>query len=136
MTTPTQAMAAVMDAFIREIGQPAKRPTAPKQTGQHIFTLDGETLDGDLEVDYEYLLEDRDDGYLVNITAARLYAPGSGVIALQLGDLRRVEDLEWQIAETLNAKIPAEEPTHARNCKCRDCLDNRGDWEYHARREA
>lgn len=114
----------------------ARAVTLPKPTHWHVCACVELPLGWDLEVGYVTGRESVEDAPWVQVVEATLCTPARRV-PLQLSDIRRAEgDIEAEIVEALEACEQAEaEERHPSSCRCRDCRDARGDWEYHSRKD-
>ncbi len=133
-----QHTAQLMDALIGEMARPSperKAATLPPARDYHILPVDG--VDGwDLELGYTWSRESVEDAPEVQVVEATLCTPARR-IPLQLDDVRRViAGVEEELVEAVEAREQAEaEERHPSRCRCRDCRDERGEWEYQARKE-
>jgi hypothetical protein len=133
-----QQTAQLMDALIGEMARPSperKAPTLPPARNYHVVPVDG--VDGwDLELGYTWERESVEDAPVVQVVEATLCTPARR-IPLTLADVARVAAaVEDELVDEVEAREQAEaEERHPSRCRCRDCRDERGQWEYQSRKE-
>jgi len=136
------APATVLRDVLREVAMPELKPRpAPIRRGPldwYDYKLEDFWDSGwSLNVGYRWDRESDEDRIEVDIVALELWTPaGTTAIdpsAFKDADRERVEDA---IREEVEAREQAErDDRHPSSCRCRDCRDDRGEWEYEQRRD-
>lgn len=124
--------ARLMDALTTELARPSPERKRPKATPTHYHYTEIDFMSWELEFGYRYTTEPGDIPEVEILTATLHTHPGRYEIALGAFPGNFLANMAATIADEIVAREP--EP-HRSSCKCRDCRDARGDWEYHHRRE-